>query len=99
MGNKSNRKAADFFKTVGNGITSAWHDVLGLGGQVVHEVGGAARGIVGTPGKVIGTLGGTMSHLGNNIQGDISSLGSSFAWPLALAGGAVALVFLMMRTK
>ena len=88
-------------KTVGGAIEHAATGVAHFASSSLDKViGGAVKlaheGRLGMTGAAheMAAAAGSVAH---EAGGAASSLGSSFAWPLALAGGAVGIAFLMKR--
>ena len=88
-------------KTVGGSIEHAATGVAHFASSTLDKVIGAAvkvahEGRLGMTGAAheMAAAAGSVSH---EAAGAVGSLGSSFAWPLALAGGAVGIAFLMKR--
>jgi phage-related protein len=95
----------DFFvgayEKVRDTVTGAYEKVTGTVSNVVGTVYGDIKSGVQGAGNIVNnvvTAGKDVIEHGQNvIGGTIQSVGQSFSWPLALAGGAVAIYFLSKK--
>ena len=92
-------------KTIGSGISHAATGLVDFTSSTIGKIQGAfmkpaqqaLSTVSSTVQKVAQTAGSAVVGVSHEFGGAASSLGSSFAWPLALAGGAVGLGFVLTR--
>ena len=95
-------------KTVVNAPVAIVHEItggvvkvsqVGVGAftSAVHEGGAAFAAGEKTFVAVAHEASGAVQGLGKSASGAVGSLGSSFAWPLAIAAGLVGVAFVMKR--
>lgn len=89
---KTSKSLAHFGKNAGKEVKKDVAVVYKAAKPVVNTVYKDAKSAVSGAGKLA-------EHTVDTYAGTVKSLGSSFAWPVAIAGGAVGIFFLMNQRK